>query len=441
MYEKDADELKWIIDPLLFLKMKEEEILFHKVLPFSKNQDTVFLFSSSNSLSVSQVDFLEEKFPGLLFVNIYIENLNDIYHSYSNNENILGLGNHILFQGILKRASDIHFESCQEYGRIRFRVDGDLFVFKEVDLNIWPQLINRMKILAGLRLDDHKHPQMGRHTVFLADKEIDLRFSSHPTVFGESIVIRILDKQLKPLNIDELDFEKEFCEALKDLLKIPYGLIIFTGPTGSGKTTSLFSLLSYIKSDRINIMTLEDPVEYVLDGAKQTEIKPGTIDEWSDGIRSILRQDPDVILIGEMRDEETARMAFRASMTGHTVFSTLHANNVFQVIQRLSDLNVPSSLVCGNLRGVVSQRLVRKICEGCGGDGCDICANTGFYGRIPVGEILKIDSNLDEMICQNMPLPSMEKYALSCGFISIKDYALSLVQKNLTTLEEVQKIL
>ncbi len=433
--------MKWIIDPSLFFKISKEEVLFHKVLPFCKNQYNIFIFSSLTSLSLSQTDFLEDKFPGLSITNVYIENLNDIYSSYLNNDTILGLGNHVLLNAIIKRASDIHFESCQEYGRIRFRVDGDLFVFQDVDLKRWSQLINRMKILAGLRLDDHKHPQMGRHTVFLADKEIDLRFSSHPTVFGESIVVRILDKQLKPLNIEDLDFDSCFSDRLKDLLDIPYGLIIFTGPTGSGKTTSLFSLLNHIKSDRINIMTLEDPVEYVLEGAKQTEIKPGTIDEWSDGIRSILRQDPDVILIGEMRDEETARMAFRAAMTGHTVLSTLHANNVFQVIQRLSDLNVPSSLISGNLRGVVSQRLVRKTCISCSGEGCDLCAKKGFYGRIPIGEILKIDSTIDEMILQNASLISMEKHAVSKGFITIKEYALSLVEKQLTSLKEVKKII
>jgi type II secretory ATPase GspE/PulE/Tfp pilus assembly ATPase PilB-like protein len=249
-----------------------------------------------------------------------------------------------------------------------------------------------------------------------------------------------LDKHLKPLRIEDLEFEKNFKNELLSFLKIPYGLVIFTGPTGSGKTTTLFSLLNQINKPNINIMTLEDPVEYILEGAKQTEIKAGSIQEFKDGIRSILRQDPDVILIGEIRDEETARMAFRAAMTGHKVFTTLHANTVFQVIQRLYDLGVPPTLISGNLKGVVSQRLVRKICIDCHESGCSKCGKTGFSGRIPLGEILKIDEFLDDMIAKNESIYQMEHYALSRHFVPLKDYALYLVQKGITTLSEIEKI-
>jgi type II secretory ATPase GspE/PulE/Tfp pilus assembly ATPase PilB-like protein len=281
---------------------------------------------------------------------------------------------------------------------------------------------------------------MGRHSMFFEHREIDLRFSSHPTIFGESIVVRILDKHLKPLNITELEFDEVFASKLSSLIKIPYGLIIFTGPTGSGKTTTLFSILNQMNESSVNIMTLEDPVEYILDGAKQTEIKPGTIEEFNEGVRSILRQDPDVILIGEMRDEETARMAFRAAMTGHKVFSTLHANTSFQVIQRLRDLNVPLSLISGNLKGIVSQRLLRKICHACQGTGCVMCHTSGFLGRVPAGEMMMIDGCLDEMIARGDPLHSMEKYALSVGFVPLKEYAMNMVKQGLTTLNEVEKV-
>ncbi len=425
--------MKWIVDYGLLGSFERQELLFHKVLPFFLEGAHIFVFALHERLSLEQEDFLEGLFPSKIPVIMKaesIEALQDLYDDYKGFETIPGLANMIFYQGICQRASDIHFEPLETSGRIRLRIDGELYTFKEIPLHIWKGLINRIKILSKLRLDETKRPQMGRHSVFFHHKEIDLRFSSHPTIFGESIVVRILDKHLKPLNLQELEFEEGFCRELSSLLKIPYGLIIFTGPTGSGKTTTLFALLNQLNTPAINIMTLEDPVEYILEGAKQTEIKPGTLEEFNEGIRSILRQDPDVILIGEMRDEETARMAFRAAMTGHKVFSTLHANTAFQVIQRLTDLGLPLNLISGNLKGIISQRLVRKIAPQ---------SASGFLGRIPIGEIIKIDETLDEMIARGDSIHAMEKYALSQNFVPLKEYAMNLARKNLTTLQEIEK--
>ena len=435
--------MKWIIDSNILESLSKSEILFHKVFPFFQEQEKIFTFNKNPNLTQHQKDFLGTHFLEKDPISIASQDfdLDELVENLFLSNSSVKIVNDILYSGILKRASDIHFESYEHFGRVRFRIDGELNFYDDISLEIWRVVINRVKVLAKLRLDDQKHPQMGRKSMFYGSREVDLRFSSHPTVFGESVVIRILDKNLQPLRITDLGFHESFQKQLLALLKIPYGLIIFTGPTGSGKTTTLFSLLSKINTSNVNIMTLEDPIEYILKGAKQTEIKDGTIEKFADGIRSILRQDPDIILVGEMRDEETANMAFRAAMTGHIVFSTLHANSVFQVIQRLEDLGVNPSLISGNLRGIISQRLVKKKCLICKGKGEICCQKKGYLGRLPLGEILILDKNIDELISQKAGISIIENYAKKCSFKNFQEYGQFLVDQDIVDIEEMEKLL
>jgi Tfp pilus assembly pilus retraction ATPase PilT len=294
---------------------------------------------------------------------------------------------------IYQSVSDIHFEPKSDLVNIRFRIHGFLKDYKTLALPYWPYISNRLKVLASMNTSETRRPQNGHYRTLVHGHTIDIRVSSHPTLFGESIVLRLLDQDKVVLPLEELGFSQQILDVFQKMYAKPHGIILFTGPTGAGKTTTLYSILNKIKSNHLNIMTLEDPVEYKIDGLRQTNIQAETI-TFEDGIRSILRQDPDVLLIGEIRDEITAQMAFRASQTGHLVFSTLHANNVKGIFSRLEDLGVSKTSMSQNIVGCVSQRLIPYYCS------CipEQCPHTdGIGGRIAVAEALYLpqDSNLD----------------------------------------------
>ena len=307
----------------------------------------------------------------------------------------------ILLNAISKSASDIHITPFEKTFAITFRIDGQLFDHKTLDISEFKQLCISIKVLSKLDISENRRPQSGS----FQKGNIDFRVSTHPTFFGENIVIRILNKDKSMIEIDKIGFSEEQIEYLKKICSFLNGIIIFCGPTGSGKTTSIYALIETMDKKGRNIMTLEDPIEYKISNVKQTEIIPGVI-SFSDGIRSILRQDPDVILIGEIRDKETAQMAIRASMTGHLVFTTVHANDSFGAISRLLEFEIPNSLIADNMIAVISQRLVRK--------------KSGF-GRTIVSEILKISSKLKELIYKGANKTELEKQALSENFKSIKE--------------------
>ena len=285
--------------------------------------------------------------------------------SGNNDAPIIKLINGIISQAIKSRASDIHFEPYETQLKIRFRIDGILKEILNQDSKIASVLISRIKIISGLDISERRLPQDGRVSLSLGDKNVDVRVSTLPSSYGERIVMRILDKQASQINIDDLGLPKKILDNYKSSLKNPEGIILFTGPTGSGKTTTLYAGLRYLSDSSQNILTVEDPIEYTLDGIGQTQVNNKTGYTFAKGLRAMLRQDPDVVMVGEMRDVETAQIGIQASLTGHLVLSTVHTNSAVAAITRLRDMGVESFLLSSSLRTIIAQRLVRRLCKEC----------------------------------------------------------------------------
>lgn len=361
---------------------------------------------------------------------------------------VIGFVNAILLYALKHRASDIHFEPEGVFVRIRTRIDGALRPLLTFHQDYWPAVCVRLKMMAELNIAECRKPQSGRFGLFLGGREIDFRLSTHPTIHGENTVIRLLDKLKSLIPLDQLGFRADQIKSLERLMHYPQGILLITGPTGSGKTTTLYSLLKILSADRLNIMTLEEPVEYEIPLLRQCEVKEVGGVSFADGIRSILRQAPDVILVGEIRDEETAKMALRASFTGHLVLATLHTADVFGAIPRLMDLGIPPHLLSGNLTGLVAQRLVRTLCDYCkkpdgaGGmmaDGCERCGHQGFHGRTALAELLTIDDDMNDLIAQKASRSQLRALAVSKGFVSLADAAKQKWQDGITTRAELSR--
>ena len=341
--------------------------------------------------------------------------------SGSNDTPIIKLINGIISQAVKSRASDIHFEPYEDKLVVRFRVDGILKEILSQDSKISSVLISRIKIISGLDISERRLPQDGRVSLSLGDKSIDVRVSTLPSSYGERVVLRILDKQSAQINIEDLGLPKAILSNYKSSLKNPEGIILFTGPTGSGKTTTLYSGLRYLNDSSQNILTVEDPIEYTLNGIGQTQVNTKTGYTFAKGLRAILRQDPDVVMVGEMRDVETAQIGIQASLTGHLVLSTVHTNSAIAAITRLRDMGIESFLLASSLRTIISQRLVRRLCLNCkyeepahsqainlfnlnadtkiwNSNGCDDCSSSGYQGRIAIAECIQVDKKLKEMI-------------------------------------------
>jgi len=372
--------------------------------------------------------------------------------------------NRVFYQAIKKGASDIHVEPGRESSEIRFRVDGILQKYIEVPKSAINGVVNRLKVISHLDISEKRIPQDGRTQITIANKKLDIRVSTLPVHFGERVVLRILMQSQKIPTLSGLGHSSEITEGLEEAIKNPYGILLVTGPTGSGKSTTLYSILQSIKNPETNIMTIEDPVEYNLDGISQTQVNVKANLTFASGLRSILRQDPDVILIGEMRDGETSQIAIQSSLTGHLVFSTLHTNDAASSITRLVDLGVERFLISSTLIGVLAQRLIRVLCDHCKkptqidkfsakllglheGDmvyescGCSECNGSGFKGRIAVGEYLKIDENIKEMINDGHNENKIREYAIKHnGMRTLKDNAIMLLKEGKTTLNEVIKV-
>lgn len=374
------------------------------------------------------------------------------------------LVNAILMDAIKKGTSDIHFEPEGAFMRIRYRIDGLLFQMSTLHASYWPAICVRLKVMAELNIAEPRRPQNGRISFYLGPREIDLRVGTHPTIHGENIVVRILDKSRSLLSLDELGYSQKVIDLIKKALKKPEGIFIITGPTGCGKTTSLYSILNHINKPELNIMTLEEPVEYQLPLIRQSTIKPQFGMDFSEGVKSILRQDPDMILIGEIRDTSTAQMALRAAMTGHQVFSTLHTSDALGAIPRLIDLGLTKPMLYGNVLAFVAQRLVRRLCLNCKQKafmglheakllnlnkpqhffipkGCEDCRFTGFKGRLALAEILIFDPELDEIFLKTNSNQILKSYALKKGYIPMKGDAKLRVLKGDTSLEEVLRVI
>ena len=372
--------------------------------------------------------------------------------------------NSVIERAITERASDIHLEPQEGEMVVRMRIDGVLRRIFTVPANLQATVIARLKIMGGMNIAERKIPQDGRAMVTAKDKEIDLRISSIPTIYGEKIVLRLLDKSSGHINRKTIGLEGEDEKKYDRLLKNSSGVILIVGPTGSGKSTTMCAMIQELCNEQTNIMTLEDPVEYNIPGTNQCQINEKTGMTFAAGLRSILRQDPDVISVGEIRDGETASIAVRAAITGHLVISTLHTNDAVSTISRLVDIGVEPYMISSALRGVVSQRLVRKICPHCRkaytpteeekrmvgipenedvtfykGEGCQECGRTGYRGRRGVFEILTLDAALRREVANNASSEELTKTALENGFVTMKDNCRRLVLEGVTTVAEAAK--
>ncbi len=350
------------------------------------------------------------------------------------NNGAVPLLNDLLEKASSLDASDIHIEPGGGSVRVRYRVDGLLQPGITIHRSMQQQIISRIKILGEMDISEQRLPQDGRTFVKVGNREFDLRISTVPAIHGEKAVIRLLDRKKTALPLEELGIREEDLNYYKSQIEKPQGLILVCGPTGCGKTTTLYSSLEKINRDPLNIVTIEDPVEYQLPKINQIQVNFKTGLTFAKGLRAILRQDPDVIMVGEIRDNETAVIAIQAAMTGHLVFSTLHTNDAASSVMRLMDMGIEPYLISSTLKCVVSQRLVRKLCETCGGTGCKACSQSGYKGRIGVFEMLKIDDGIRNMINRRV---SSHELAGSSKFWKLADHAEALVKNGITSREEV----
>lgn len=376
---------------------------------------------------------------------------------------VIRLVNLTLVNAIKQGASDIHVEPFEREVRVRYRVDGVLREVQSPPKALQAAVVSRVKVLSELDIAERRIPQDGRFRIKFEGREIDFRVSTLPTYFGEKVVMRILDKGSLQLELDRLGFEKQPLEDFRECLSRPNGIILVTGPTGSGKTTTLYSALHMLNTMDVNIVTVEDPVEYELHGINQVQAKPEIGLTFASGLRSILRQDPDIVMVGEIRDEETADIAIKAALTGHLVLSTLHTNDAAGAITRLIDMGMEPFLIASSLLMAAAQRLVRKICPDCResykvpervleraqfrsvsgekmilsrGKGCARCGETGYRGRLALLEVLRVREDIQDLIMQSVPSTEIKQAAIQNGMLTLRQVALSKVKGGFTTLEE-----
>jgi general secretion pathway protein E len=380
---------------------------------------------------------------------------------------IIRLVNRLILNAIEQRASDIHLEPFEKVFKVRYRIDGVLHNMDSPPARLQAAIISRVKIMAKLDIAERRLPQDGRIKLKIADREIDFRVSTLPTLFGESLVMRILDRENLILDFKTIGFPDDVLAGYLDLIRQPYGMILVTGPTGSGKTSTLYATLARINSPENKIIALEDPVEYQLTGINQIQVNAKIGLNFAKGLRSIVRQDPDIILVGEIRDHETAEIAIQSALTGHLLFSTLHTNDAVGAITRLLDMKVESFLLSSTLLGVLAQRLVRVICPACKkevetedalmrslragtpeladarfymGQGCPECRNTGYKGRIAIFEFMRIDEDIRRLIVSHSGTGELRKSALAQGLVTLRQDGWRKVREGITTISEVLKV-
>lgn len=370
----------------------------------------------------------------------------------------------IITDAIRKNASDIHIETYERRIRVRYRIDGILQEMAPLPFKYRAAIVSRIKIMADLDISERRLPQDGRIKVKIGDRAIDIRLSILPTIYGEKVVMRILDPKSLMVDLTKLGFPERGLKEFTRAISLPFGMLLVTGPTGSGKTTTLYSALKQINTTDVNIITTEDPVEFNFDGINQLQVKPDIGLTFASALRSFLRQDPDIIMVGEIRDEETAEIAIRAALTGHLVFSTLHTNDAPSTLNRLLDMNIPSYLVASAVRLIMAQRIVRKICNHCKeeitvspetwemlgieedqikdfkiyqGKGCTECNNTGYSGRTGIFEIMPLTRSLERLILSKASSQDLKEKATAEGMLTLRDAAMEKLKKGITTVEEV----
>jgi len=443
-----------ISDPLKIVKLA-----FLKQLGYS-----IDIFLATTELVREKIDELFETTSSseLGVFEVEIEKLREL----ASEAPVIKLLNSIFLEAVEKKTSDIHFETFEKNIIVRYRIDGRMIIAKTIPLQFKMATIARLKLLSKMNITENRLPQDGRINIKVLNKEIDIRASSLPTRFGESFVLRLLDKTSMSYNIDDLGISHKQLETIKKVISKSHGIFLTTGPTGSGKTTTLYSALNYLKDDETKIITVEDPVEYENEGISQVQVNSEIGLKFSSVLRSVLRQDPDIIMVGEIRDEETARIAIQASLTGHLVLSTLHTNTALGAIRRLLDMGIELFLLQSSLVGVMSQRLVRRLCSKCKekveldedtikeyqietiikqhnmapnyykAKGCEQCSFTGYKGRISIVEIVEWNKKVSEIFNKNIDFDDIHKI----GGISLFDNGIMKVIEGVTTLEEIHKV-
>lgn len=492
---KKFDIKSTIIDAKLVKKVPKEFALHNKLIPVSYSADSITI-GMVDVFDIVAVDQVRRFFPPNFHINpVYVAETDiiaaiDQYYGYEMSiEGVLHEiegGNSKIFDetqlkgdykspmvrlvdGILtdalhRGASDLHFEPEDLFLRIRYRIDGKMIQIRSIHKDYWSAISVRIKIMSGMNIAESRKSQDGRINSEILGRKIDFRVSTQPTIHGENIVMRILDEKQSILTLEKLGFSESSLKIIKRMVQRPEGVIILTGPTGSGKTTTLYTILNYINSIDKNIMTLEDPVEYRLPLIRQSNIRSDIGMDFAAGIKALLRQDPDVILVGEIRDKETAITAIQAAMTGHQVYSSLHTNDALGAIPRLMNIGVPNYLMSGSLIGVVAQRLARKLCVHCKKEapidvfekrllgskyssidklykavGCEKC-NGGYKGRIVICEILSFDRELDELVNNQASRKEMLTYLSQHGFVPMVEDGLQKVIAGITDLKELMRV-
>jgi type II secretory ATPase GspE/PulE/Tfp pilus assembly ATPase PilB-like protein len=372
----------------------------------------------------------------------------------------------LLSNAVKRDASDVHFEPEGAFLRIRYRVDGLLRHVRALHKSYWPAMAVRIKVMSGMNIAETRAPQDGRISLTVTGRPVDFRVSTQPTIHGENIVLRILDRHKGIVPLEQLGLTEQQLDMLKLMIARPEGLILVTGPTGSGKTTTLYSVLNHINAESVNIMTLEDPVEYPMAMVRQTSVVEAAKLDFANGVRAMLRQDPDIILVGEIRDADTADMAFRAAMTGHQVYSTLHTNSAIGAIPRLLDIGIVPDIMAGNIIGIVAQRLLRRLCPHCKEAfepepwavrllglqaergwaplyrpvGCARCDFQGYRGRMAIMEVIRMDADLDDLVARRASSREIRSAARAKGFRSLAEDGIRRVLEGDTSLEELTRV-
>ena len=451
------EEVKKAVRKKIVPMIATAEGVEHAILVLYGNEGAARAIEAMKREAPTEDENLEEtQFTG----NILNDNINDAP--------TIRLVNSIIERAILERASDIHIEPKEKELQVRMRIDGVLRKILTIPKNLQNSVISRLKIMSGMNIAERRIPQDGRFNVKNKKREYDLRVNSLPTVYGEKIVARLLDKRAGYLTPDSIGLTGDNLKKYQRAIHCNSGVILIAGPTGSGKSSTMNTMISQLNTEEVNVVTLEDPVEYNIDGVNQVQINEKTGMDFANGLRAILRQDPDIIAVGEIRDGETAQISMRAAITGHVVLSTIHTNDAVGTIERLEDIGVEPYLIATALRAVISQRLVRRICPKCKksyeatdeevrrlglstghkhifyhGEGCADCFNTGYRGRIGVFEILEITPKIRPLISQQAGRPAIEEELASdrSDFRTLRENAIELVESGITTAEEVQRVI
>ena len=454
------------IQPLDDLKMLFPEYDFIPVLTTDDEVQRIISTHYSDFFKESTEDVIEDLEESDIEVLSSVLETEDVM-DMANEAPIIRLVNTFFKQAIDDRASDIHIEPYEKELIVRFRIDGILYQMFTPPKKYQSAILSRVKIMANLNIAENRLPQDGRIQIKVGGKDIDIRVSTFPTQFGERIVLRLLNKADMSFELNDLGFEKKNLQKFNDLIDIPHGIILVTGPTGSGKTTTLYSVLTRLNKVDVNILTVEDPVEYQLKGIGQMQVKANIDLTFASGLRSILRQDPDIVMIGEIRDIETAEIAIQSAQTGHRVFSTLHTNDAASGVTRLLDMGVEPFLITSSVNGILAQRLVRTICTNCResykptlstlkalnlktsqlkggklfqGKGCKKCLNTGYLGRVGIYELLKISTTIRRLIMTHSDAETINNQAIKEGMITLRQDGLKKAIEGITTVEEVLRV-